>query len=462
MSSKKDILRLRDLLGGELVSDDPDTMQLYGKDWLKDYTPAPAAILFPKTKQQVAEVVRYCHQEKLALVPSGGRTGLSGGATATNGELVLSLSKMNKIIQISTLERTATCEAGVITQNLIDSVAKHNLFFPIDFASKGSSHVGGNIATNAGGIRVVRWGLLRDWVRGLSVVTPPGDIINLNGSLVKNQTGYDLRSLFIGSEGTLGVIVEATLKLATLPKDALRLLCGLESLEKVLELFYAAQESFVMLNAFEYFSRAALDLVIQHNKLADPLQKRSQHYALIEIEGSNAEALTDMFMSLLEKGIIEDVVISQSNEQADNLLAYREMISETLSSNYTIHKNDISVPIASLSKFIADLTAALKSEYPGYHVIIFGHIGDGNLHVNLIKPKDISEEVFYARCKEADNSIFSIVQKYRGSISAEHGVGLLKRDYLHYSRTPEEIAMMKRIKLAIDPHQIMNPGKIFL
>jgi FAD/FMN-containing dehydrogenase len=462
MTTKKDIFRLRELLGEELVRDDPDTLELYGKDWIKDYTPAPAAILFPKTKQQVAEVVNYCHQEKLALVPSGGRTGLSGGATATNGELVLSLSKMNKIIQVNTLERTVTCEAGVITQNLIDSVAKDNLFFPIDFASKGSSHIGGNIATNAGGIRVVRWGLLRDWVRGLTVVTAPGDIINLNGSLIKNQTGYDLRSLFIGSEGTLGIIVEATLKLAILPKDPLRLLCGLESLEKVLELFYTAQKSFSMLNAFEYFSRAALDLVMQHNKLSDPLQKRSKHYALIEIEGSNTEALADMFVSLLEKGVIEDIVISQSNEQANSLLAYREIISETLSSNYTIHKNDISVPIASQPKFIADLTTALESEYPGYQVIIFGHIGDGNLHINLIKPKDIADNIFYAHCKKADDVIFSIVQKYRGSISAEHGVGLLKRDYLHYSRTQEEISMMKRIKLAIDPHQIMNPGKIFI
>lgn len=446
-----------------IVSDQAEIIRL-GRDWITDFEPSPGLVLLPGSVEQVVQIVQICFQEGIAVVPSGGRTGLSGGATATDGEVVLSLSRMNRILEMNPIDRTITCQAGTVTQQLQDAALQAGFYFPVDFASKGSSQIGGNIATNAGGIRVIRYGNMRESILGLKVVTGTGELLELNGSLFKNQTGYDFRHLIIGSEGTLAIIVEATLKLVSPPGELIRLLCGFDTTEKILPLFERVRRAFRNVSAFEYFSPLALTEVMAHHQLRHPLGENAAAYAVIEFEnGSDAlrEEIEQQFGSYLEDEIISDVIISQNSKQADDILKYRELISETLSSCYTLHKNDISVPVASIPAFVKELEEETAQSYPGYKVVIFGHIGDGNLHVNVLKPAELDRAEFFSFCKSADQILFSLVRRYKGSISAEHGVGLLKRDFLEMTRPPVEIELMRQVKKAFDPKGILNPGKIF-
>lgn len=454
----------RDILGEESIRADAEAFLHYGKDWLKDYQPNPSCILFPGSYAQVQEIARVCNERGVALVPSGGRTGLSGGATATQGEVILSLERLNKILSIDATSRLAVCEAGVITEALQIAAASNGLFFPIDFASKGSSQIGGNIATNAGGVRVIRWGNIRDWVIGLKVVTAAGDILTLNGELFKNQSGYDLRQLFIGSEGTLGIIVEATLKLTSPPKEVTRLFCAAGSIDAILQTMARSRTQFGAINMFEYLSEKSMQIVANSGDLMPPLLGAAPHYCLIEIETPNSaerQALEEYFCELIEEELLTDVIISASSKQADDLLAVRERLPEILSSRFTVHKNDISVPITSISEFCSRLQQLIPTLFPDFELAIFGHLGDGNLHLNLIKPEVMSPESFFAFCKKADHQIFALVREFSGSISAEHGVGLLKKDFLHYSRSAPEIELMRGLKNLLDPRGILNPGKIF-
>lgn len=459
------INHLKTLLPSERILTDEHSLRHYGRDWLTDFAPSPAAIVLPETTEEVQAVIGYCASARIAVVPSGGRTGLSGGATATQGEVVLSLERMNQIFSLNRVERTVHCQAGAVTEKIQLRAAEEGLYFPIDFASKGSSQIGGNIATNAGGIRVIRYGMLREWVLGLTAVTGTGDIIRLNGSLIKNQSGFDLRQLLIGSEGCLAVITEAILGLTNPPGHSLRLLCGLSEETRILSLLELVRDRFPLVSVFEYFDSLALAKVMQHQSLPRPLSADFKGYALIEIEG-DLETLPQRAEELLsdaaERGLIEDAVISQNSRQAQDLLRYRESISETLSSLHTLHKNDISVPPSAIPAFLTDFKAALQKNYPDFQAVIFGHIGDGNLHINILKPADITDAQFFERCHEADRILFEVVRTHAGSISAEHGVGLLKRDFLHFTRSAEEISLMRGIKSVFDPQGILNPGKVLL
>jgi FAD/FMN-containing dehydrogenase len=452
------------ILPPERILTDEKSRLFYGRDWLKDFSAAPALILLPETTLEVQAVVAKCHQHSLAIVPSGGRTGLSGGATATNGEVVINLERMRSILDINRIARTAHCQAGVALEQLQIAAAAHNLYFPVDFSSRGSAQIGGNIATNAGGIRVIKYGNIRESVLGLTVVTGTGELLQLNGSLHKNNSGYDLRNLFIGSEGTLGIITEAIVKLASPPHDIVRVLCGVSDFDAILALLSFCRDSLPNLSAFEFMERLPYSEVIRHRGLRDPLSQSYQCYVLIESElqsRSDQEAVTNVFAQAYEKGLIQDVVVSESSAQAQELMNLRDYISETLSQHYSIHKNDISVPVHLIPNFLRDLHSSIREAYPSYRVAVFGHVGDGNLHVNVLKPTDMDDELFWSNCHEADTLIFTTVQRYRGSISAEHGVGLLKRDFLHFTRTPAEIQIMRGIKAVLDPKGIMNPGKIF-
>jgi FAD/FMN-containing dehydrogenase len=462
------------------IAVDKDTCTEYGRDWLQDFIPKAKAVLFPVSSEQVSQIIKLCNINNIKIVPSGGRTGLSGGAAAINDEVVLSLEKMNKVFEINSVERTVTCEAGVITENLQNRLKDKGLFLPIDFASKGSSQLGGNVSTNAGGIRVIRWGLVREWVLGLTVVTGKGDILRCNGTLFKNQTGYDFKSLFIGSEGTLGVITEITFKLTTLPEHPIRLLLGFNCLSSQLPLFEKIRKNLPFINVFEFFTEEAMSDVLYHRSLQRPLSSIYKYYNLIEIEPSlnhGTEHVEALFSSLIEDGSVEDLIISQNQKQAEELLQYRESISETLSVMYMLHKNDISVPIASSIHFLEEFTAKLPEFYissiasagisesefspEGLRMVIFGHIGDGNLHLNLTTSKTRNAQHFFKLCKYFDRHVFSLIQRYNGSISAEHGVGLLKKDFLLYTRTEIEITFMREVKKVFDPNAILNPGKIF-
>lgn len=453
---------LQSALPPDTLSLDPDDLTEYGKDWTKVHAPAPLAIAFPKTREEVATVLRLCSAHDCAVVPSGGRTGLAGGAVAARGELVLSLVKMRALGEIDAIGLTCRVEAGAITEAVHEHVAPAGLTWPVDFASKGSSCVGGNIATNAGGLKVIRYGLTRNWVLGLEVVLADGSFLDLNGTLEKNNTGTDLRQLFIGSEGTLGVITAATLKLARLPGQLSVFLFGVRDLAAVLALFAEARRGPFTIAAYEFFTDLCLARVMQNRKVGKPLADDHGCYVVLEVETeSKDEAPLEAWLaSLFERGLVDDGTMAQSSSQAAALWAYRESISESLSATGLPHKNDIALPIAQLPGFCAELDSVFAARYPGWEVCVFGHIGDGNLHVNVMKPTDMDKQVFFSQTHEADHTMFELVKKYRGSISAEHGIGLLKRDFLPYSRTPAELAAQRAVKLALDPKNILNPGKV--
>jgi glycolate oxidase subunit GlcD len=453
---------LKTLVEPGKVLTDPDSLEAYGKDWTKHFAPAPTAIVFPKTVEQVQAIVRWANEHKVALVPSGGRTGLSAAAVAANGEVVVNFDYMNQVLELNLTDRTAVCQPGVITKQLQTLAEDNGLYYPVDFASSGSSQIGGNIGTNAGGIKVIRYGMTRNWVAGLKVVTGKGDILELNKDLIKNATGYDMRQLFIGAEGTLGFVVEATMRLDRAPKNLTAMVLGTSDFNAIMPVLHAFQSK-VDLTAFEFFSDKALAKVMARGDVPSPFETDCPFYALLEFEATSEEVANDAlatFEHCVEQGWVLDGVMSQSEQQLHNLWKLREYISETIS-HFTPYKNDISVTVSKVPAFLAEVDAIVGEYYPDFEIVWFGHIGDGNLHLNILKPENLSKDEFFAKCAKVNKWVFEIVQRYNGSISAEHGVGMTKRDYLTYSRSPVEIEYMKAVKAVFDPNGIMNPGKIF-
>lgn len=453
---------LKTLVEAGKVLTDADSLNAYGKDWTKHFAPAPSAIVFPKTIEQVQAIVRWANRHKVALVPSGGRTGLSAAAVAANGEVVVSFDYMNQILDLNLTDRTAVCQPGVVTAQLQNRAEENGLYYPVDFASAGSSQIGGNIATNAGGIKVIRYGMTRNWVAGLKVVTGKGDLLELNKDLVKNATGYDLRQLFIGAEGTLGFVVEATMRLERAPNNLTAMVLGTPDFDSIMPVLHAFQGK-LDLTAFEFFSDKALAKILGRGDVPAPFETNCPFYVLLEFEASNEDVANDAlatFEHCVEQGWVLDGVMSQSEQQLQNLWKLREYISETIS-HWTPYKNDISVTVSKVPAFLKDIDAIVAQNYPDFEVVWYGHIGDGNLHLNILKPDELSKDEFFAKCATVNKWVFETVEKYNGSISAEHGVGMTKRDYLAYSRSPVEIDYMKAVKAVFDPNGIMNPGKIF-
>lgn len=446
---------------GKCLSD-ADSLEHYGRDWTRFYTPAPSLVLLPNTVEQVQAIVKKANEHRVALVPSGGRTGLSGGAVAKNGEIVVALDNLNQIIQFDVASRTVTCQAGVITEQLHTFAQEQGLFYPVDFASSGSSQIGGNIATNAGGIKVIRWGMTRQWVSGLKVVTGTGELLELNNGLVKNATGYDLRHLFIGSEGTLGFIVEADIQLTRPPQDLTVLVLGTPDFTAIMQVLAVFQKA-VDLTAFEFFSDKAMRHVLAHG-VPQPFEDGTQsaYYALLEFENTSEavyDAVMTAFEHCMEQGWVEDGVMSQSDTQAQNLWQLRERISESITP-YTPYKNDISCTVGNVASMVNDIDVRVQKAYPDFEIVWFGHIGDGNMHLNILRPENLSIDAFKTNCEQVSQWVYATVEKYKGSISAEHGVGLLKKDYLQHSRSVTELALMRSIKQVFDPNGVMNPGKM--
>jgi FAD/FMN-containing dehydrogenase len=449
---------LADILPAKQIKTDADSLAIWGRDWTNGFAVAPSAIVFPQSNEQVVDIVRYAIQAGLRLVPSGGRTGLSGGAVASHGEVVVSFDRMDGILDFNAEDRLVTCQAGVVTQVLQEFAADHGLFYPVDFASAGSSQIGGNVATNAGGIKVIRYGLTREWVAGLRAVTGTGAFINCNAGLVKNATGYDLRHLLVGSEGTLGLITEVDIRLAAAAEPQMVMVLGVPQVIDLLNVLNAFN-SRVTLSAFEFFSDLALDKVRSHRDLAAPLAHKVPFYALVEFDASAAEEATAAFDACFTEGWVVDAVASQSEAQAQALWQLREGISESIAP-FTPYKNDLSVCVHEVPEFLADVDRYVADSYPDFEVCWYGHIGDGNLHLNILRPDHLSVEEFLHLGHAMSPKIFELVQARGGSISAEHGVGLLKRDFLGYTRSEDEIALMRGLKQLFDPHQILNPGKL--
>ncbi|MEZ5489817.1 MAG: FAD-binding oxidoreductase [Gammaproteobacteria bacterium] len=453
---------LKNQFGDEAVKTDAESLSTFGKDWTTAYQPDPLAVVLPRDIGQVIALVKLANEKGFALVPSGGRTGLSGGAVARNQEVVVAFDRMNRILAFDPVDRQVVCEPGVITEELQQFAQEQGLFYPVDFASSGSSQIGGNVATNAGGIKVIRYGMTRQWVLGLKVVTGTGELLELNRGLVKNATGYDFRHLFIGSEGTLGLIVEVTLALASPPSDPTVLLLAVTDLPSCMEVLKQAQQKF-QLSAFEFFSEPALGHVIAEKGLQRPFETRAPFYALIEFENDADARLDDamtLFESCLEAGWVLDGTISQSVGQAESLWRLREDISETIS-RFSPYKNDISVKVSRVPEFLSRVDELVSARYPDFEIIWFGHIGDGNVHLNILKPAELDLQVFQEQCGKVSKEVFQLVKEYGGSVSAEHGVGLLKKAFLTSSRDPAEISYMRAVKKVFDPNGIMNPGKIF-
>lgn len=462
MDHKMDVaVTLEEACPGLKITTEPSILESHGQDWTRFMAPAPAAVVFPESAAQVCALVRVAADVAIALVPSGGRTGLSGGAVAARGEVVVSFDRMRKVLDFNSVDRTVTVEAGVATAVVQELAREHGLYYPVSFASEGSSQIGGNIATNAGGIRVLKYGLTRDRVAGLKVVTGRGELLELNRGLVKNASGYDLRHLFIASEGTLGLIVEATLKLVDPPLPSKVLLLGLESMDALMRVFDSLRSS-LELSAFEFFTDRALHHVCVANRISPPFDTACPLYVVTEFDCPDEpaeDAVMERFEHCFERGWLLDGVISQSDRQAAELWRYREGISESIS-HFPPYKNDLSVKVSAVPDFLQRLDELMNRICPDFEVVWYGHIGDGNLHMNILKPSSLSLPEFESRCHEISEETYALTETIGGSISAEHGIGTLKQPWLNRTRSAAEIAFMQEIKAVFDPAGIFNPGKL--
>ncbi len=451
---------LQDCPGLRLTTE-PADLEHYGRDWTRRWTPAPLAIALPGSVEEVQAILRWASTHQVAVVPSGGRTGLSGGAVAAHGELVLSLERMNKPLAFDTVDRTLTVQAGMALEAVHNAALEHGLIYPVDFAARGSCSIGGNIATNAGGIRVIRYGNTREWIAGLKVVTASGELLELNKGLIKNSSGYDFRQLLIASEGTLGVIVEATLRLTDPPPASNVMLLALPSFEVLMQVFAAFRER-MQLQAFEFFTDRALEHVLAHGAQA-PFEQVHPFYVVTEFAaGDEAQEAAAMaaFEACMEQGWVSDGVVSASDAQAAQLWRLREGITEAVA-RYKPYKNDVSVRISAMPAFMAETQALIGQAYPHFDVVWFGHIGDGNLHINVLKPDATEDAEFLTQCEHVTKLLAQVLARFDGSISAEHGIGLVKKGYLDSTRSAPEIALMKAVKRAFDPQGLLNPGKLF-
>jgi FAD/FMN-containing dehydrogenase len=453
--------QLLDQLPGLRLLTAPAELEHYGRDWTRRWTPAPLAIALPASVEEVQAIVRWANRHRVAIVPSGGRTGLSGGAVAANGELVLSLERMNKVLAFDAVDRTLTVQAGIPLQAVHEAARGHGLVYPVDFAARGSCSIGGNIATNAGGIRVIRYGNTREWIAGLTVVAGNGERLELNRGLIKNSSGYDLRQLMIGSEGTLGVVVEATLKLTDPAPPSQVMLLALPHMAALMEVF-ALFRARLGLQAFEFFTDVALRHVLAHGAQR-AIDGEHPYYVVTEFDAADEtarQAALDAFEQGLTQGWISDGVIAQSEAQAAALWRLREGITESLAPQRP-YKNDIALRISRLPGFLQEMQALLAREYPQAEVVWFGHIGDGNLHINVLRPAELPEPDFIAQCEHVTRLLADTLQRHGGSISAEHGIGLVKRAYLESTRSAAEIALMRGVRQVFDPRGVLNPGKLF-
>jgi FAD/FMN-containing dehydrogenase len=442
-------------------------------DWRKRFTGKARALVLPGSAEQVAAVVRLCAAEGVAVVPQGGNTGLVGGATPdmSGNAIVLSLRRINAVRSLDKLNNTVEVEAGCALQNLQEAAARHERLFPLSLASEGSCTIGGNLSTNAGGTQVLRYGNTRELCLGIEVVTPQGEIWSSLNGLRKDNTGYDLRDLFIGAEGTLGIITAACMKLFPKPRGTATALCALADLDATPVLLEHALNHFgALVTAFEVFSEECLRLVLKHFGARRPFAKSSAHYLLIEISGHEEQARTEALLTEwlgreAEAGLVLDAVLAQTLDHARQLWNLRENISEAQAAEGKNIKHDISVPISAIPAFVTQTDALLQGIAPGVRMVCFGHIGDGNLHYNVSPALDAAgdpepEAQFLARQDAVYRLVHDQVARFGGSISAEHGIGQLKRTEITRYKSPVALGMMRAIKHALDPAGIMNPGKL--
>ncbi len=460
---------IRAIVGDRGILTDSSDTAPYAEDWRRLYQGRTNAVIRPGTTEEVAAVVRLCAQAGTPVVPQGGNTSMVGGAVpnADGSELILSTARLNRIRALDPADMTLTIEAGVTLKAAQLAAADHGCLLPLSISSEGTAQIGGVLAVNAGGNNTVRYGNARDLVLGLEVVLPDGAVWNGLRRLRKDNTGYCLRQLFVGSEGTLGIITAAVLKLAPQPKEIAVALCGVASPDAALTLFTRFQaHDAASISAFELMSGLGMSFVLKHIPGATmPLETLAPFYVLVELASPRLDAgLRDMLEQILEQaledGIVQDAAIPESDAQRAAIWRLREEHSEAQKREGASVKNDVSVPVSKVPAFIRDATAACEALLPGVRVVPFGHIGDGNIHFNLEQPVGSDAAWFLRQDHSIMDAVNAVVREYDGSFSAEHGVGKLKPYMMPDWRGGTELAVMQRIKAAIDPAGIMNPGKV--
>ena len=440
----------------------------YESDWLKKWNGRSSIVVRPADTAQTAAVMGICHDTHTPVVTQGGNTGMSGGATpdASGAQVVLSTQRLNRIRSVDPLNNTLTCEAGVLLAHIQAAAQEVDRFFPLSLGSEGSCTIGGNLATNAGGIAVLRYGNARELALGLEVVLPDGRVWHGLRALRKDNTGYDLRDLFIGSEGTLGVITAAVLKLSPRPVARATAWVGARDIAALVQLLARLRaDCGERLVAFEMLSAPSLALILEQvSEVRAPLAGEHAFHALIELADTQGEGLAALLERSLEAALendcVQDVALSVSGAQTQALWKIREGISQAQMRAGKAVKHDIALPISALAAFVQQADAALQAAQPGVRIINFGHLGDGNLHYNVLLPRDTPPEALAAATAQFNRIVHDLVAEAQGSISAEHGVGQLRRDELRHYKSEVEFDLMMRVKQSLDPNQIMNPGKL--
>ncbi len=459
--------RIEAAVGPKGATRDPAEIAPHLVEWRDRYKGETPLLVRPSSTEEVAAIVKICAETKTPLVPQGGNTGLVGGQIPF-GEVLISLSRMNKIRRVDAADNTITVEAGCILADIQRAAAEADRLYPLSLASEGSAEIGGLLSTNAGGINVLRYGTAGEHVLGLEVVLPDGRVLEDLKRLRKDNTGYHLRQIFLGAEGTLGIITAAVLKLWPRPRRVSTAFVALAELAAIVPLLSHMQAaSGGLVNAFELVPRIGIDFVVKHAQGArDPMPESHDWYALIEISSGSPASLDPTMEEALgaaaEAGLVADAVIAQSESQRAELWLLREQLSEVQRFEGGSIKHDVAVPVSTIADFIAEAITACEHAVPGIRPVPFGHVGDGNVHFNLSQPNGADKTAFLARWQEMNDIVHGIAHRFGGSISAEHGIGFMKREEILRYKSPIEIELMRTLKRTLDPSNIMNPGKVLL
>ena len=458
--------RFVDIVGERYAITDKDTQKAYLVEMRDLYHGKTPVVLRPGSVAEVSAILKLANETRTAIVPQGGNTGLVGGQIPHHGEVVLSLTRLDKVRDIDPVSNTMTVEAGVTLQRAREAAAKVDRLYPQLLPSEGSCTIGGNLSTNAGGTAALAYGIARSHALGLEVVLADGRILNNLNKLKKDNTGYDLKNLFIGAEGTLGVITAAVLRLVPRPKSVETAWAAIPNVQAAVDLLGLATELTAGgVTSFEIMSREGIDIVLRHGTgVRDPLSTKSPYSVLIELSSQRAEGLRESMEQILaaglEKGLVLDATICDSLEQAKTFWRIRELFGEMQGREGGSIKHDVSVPVAKIPAFIEEANAAAMKLIPGCRPMPFGHVGDGNIHYNITQPVGADKAAYLKRWDDMNDVVYKIVLKHGGSVSAEHGVGIVKRDYLPKIKDPVAYELMKTLKRTLDPKGILNPGKV--
>ena len=461
--------RLRGIVGAANVITDDHSREPYENDWRGQFHGRAAAVVRPGSTDEVSRVVALLAGERIGIVPQGGNTSLCGGSVpdGSGRQVIVSLTRMNRVRSVDAANNTMTVEAGCVLANVQQEADRHDRLFPLSLGAEGSCAIGGNLSTNAGGTGVLRYGNTRELVLGLEVVLPDGRVWDGLRGLRKDNTGYDLKQLFVGAEGTLGIITAAVLKLFPKPRSQATALVALQSPAAALSLLASLREQVgERVTGFELISRMCIDLVLRHIPNArDPLSAPSPWYVLVELSDSTQGNVLDTLLEeslghAADAGLVTDAVIAASDAQRRELWALRENVSEAQKIDGVSIKHDVSVPVSAVPEFIERASAALLARFPDIRIVAFGHMGDGNVHYNCGKSQADEASRFYGESPEVNHIVYEVVRQMNGSISAEHGLGILKAEEIKRYKSALELEMMRAIKKALDPHGLMNPGKV--